>query len=559
MVMVFSMGMCYNTSDMKRSNPSSTTQLKLFDVSHLYNPDSIKPLVELAFPSNQKYKLERHMSKFKPLREFGSPLTGLSPESFLDYINKELPEDDLCRIVNEVVFLLDTEEIECKYCLSGQNSYHPKLLLNILFYGYATGIRSSRKLADKCGNDFAYIFLMQCYTPDHRTISDFRKDNVEEIVNYFVDILCIFDQLGYKKLGKLYIDGVKLKANASSKRTKDKQGYEKWLSGLVESIGEILKEAEEIDKREDENYRLNMDNDAEQEELKKKLANRQYLRGKIETAIEVLKEDNDKKKLNLTDSDANYMKSGGSKDIRSSYNCQTAVTEEGIITACEAVTISNDQAQLKPMIEQSESNTSIAVKEVCADSNYGTYSSYEYLEEKKIDGYVPDGQFPSYVSGEYEKEENRYHYSNFKYDENDDSYICPESNRLRYEKTRKKKKNKGEWNYKVYKGVECHNCLKRSLCTKTKYRRILIEFREPLLNAMREKLLSKDGKSKYFMRQYIIEPIFGHLKYNLGYSHFLLRGLKKVNGELKLMCIGWNLKKLLKLGFTAQMVSGLRS
>ena len=496
------------------------------------------------------------MSKFKPLREFSSPLTGLSPESFLDYINKELPEDHLCRIVNEVVFLLDTEEIEGKYSDSGQNSYHPKLLLNILFYGYATGIRSSRQLSAKCANDFVYIFLMQCYTPDHRTISDFRKDNLEEIVKYFVDIVRIFDQLGYKKLGKLYIDGVKLKANASSKRTKDKKGYEKWLCSVVDSIAEILKEAEEIDKREDESYRL--EKDAKQEALKKKLANREYLRGKIESALEMLKED-DKKKLNLTDIDAHYMKSGGSKDIRSSYNCQMGVTKEGIITAKEAVTISNDQAQLKPMIEQSESNTSTAVKEVYADSNYGNYSNYEYLKDKEIEGYVPDGQFPSYVSGEYEKEENRYHYSNFKYDENDDSYICPEGKRLRYEKTRKKKKNKGEWNYKVYKGVECHNCLNRSLCTKTKYRRILIEFREPLLNAMREKLLSKEGKSKYFMRQYIIEPIFGHFKYNLGYREFFLRGLKKVNGEFTLMCIGWNLKKLLTLGYTAQMIKGLRT
>lgn len=88
-------------------------------------------------------------------------------------------------------------------------------------------------------------------------------------------------------------------------------------------------------------------------------------------------------------------------------------------------------------------------------------------------------------------------------------------------------------------------------------RELLVDLREPLLVAMREKLMSEEGALKYFMRQYIIEPIFGHLKHNLGYKTFLLRGLDKVNAEFKLMCIGWNIKKLLKLGFTPSMVKNL--
>ena len=104
------------------------------------------------------------------------------------------------------------------------------------------------------------------------------------------------------------------------------------------------------------------------------------------------------------------------------------------------------------------------------------------------------------------------------------------------------------WNHKVYKGRECGACQKRSLCTKAKARELLIDIREPLLQKMREKLISEEGRRKYFMRQYIIEPVFGHLKFNVGYRNFLLRGLEKVCAEFKLMCIGWNLKKMLKLG-----------
>ncbi len=64
---------------------------------------------------------------------------------------------------------------------------------------------------------------------------------------------------------------------------------------------------------------------------------------------------------------------------------------------------------------------------------------------------------------------------------------------------------------------------------------------------------SEEGKAKYFKRQYTIEPIFGHIKFNIGYRHFLLRGLEKVNGEFKLMSIGWNLKKLLQMKIKAAM------
>ncbi len=489
------------------------------------------------------------MSKFKPFHEFQKPLVGISHEAFLDYIETVIPADHLCRLVKEVVFSLDTEAIEVKYSFKGQNTYHPKLMLSLLFYGYATGARSSRKLEEKCIRDQTYIYIMQCYSPDHRTISDFRKNNTKEIGEYFVDIIRIFNELGCSDVGKIHIDGTKLRSNASAKRSKDRKGYEKWLEEITEEIDKIIQEAETIDKQEDERIKAG----GHQEELKQNLANRKYLKGKIEEALEIMKEE-DRKKINFTDKDANPMKAGGSKDVRPSYNCQAAVTDDGLIVAAEAVSEANDRNQLKPVIEQTETNTKEPVKEVAADSGYGSYRSYEYLNEKGIDGYVPDNYFKQYKNGEYEKEENRYHYSNFKHDELTDSYICPEGKPLKYWKTRKYKTRKRQWNHKVYQGRECRECTKRSLCTKSMKRELLIDIREPLLRKMREKLSSEEGKEKYLKRQCTIEPVFGHLKFNLAYRHFLLRGLKKVTAEFKLMCIGWNIKKMLKLGIMPEMI-----
>lgn len=532
---------------MDTTNPNTINQIELFPESYF---PTFKPSPSMNNLSvNNQHRRINHMRKFKPFHEFQKPLVGLSPEAFLDYIETVIPADHLCRLVKEVVFSLDTEPIEAKYSFLGQNTYHPKLMLSLLFYGYATGVRSSRKLEEKCISDHTYIYLMQSYNPDHRTISDFRKDNLHEIEKYFVEIIRIFNKLGYSQVGKIYIDGTKLKGNASVKRTKDQKGFEKWLTEIKKEIENLLKEAEVIDKQEDESCKI----DPEEEGLKQKLSDRKYLKGKIEEAIKKM-EAEDKKKINLTDTDANHMKAGGSKDIRPSYNCQVAVTDEGIIVAAEAETEPNDQNQLEPMIEQTETNTNEEVKEVAADSGYGSYSNYEYLEQRGIDGYVPDFYFQQYKTGEYKKEENHYHYSNFQYNESTNSYVCPEGKRLAYWKTRKNKSGSRQWNHKVYKGTECGECEKRSLCTKSKTRELLIDIREPLLQKMREKLLSEEGKSKYFKRQYTIEPVFGHLKYNLGYRNFLLRGIEKVKAEFKLMCIGWNLKKMLKMGIIPEML-----
>lgn len=482
------------------------------------------------------------MRKFKPFHSYQKPLIGLSRESFLDYIETVIPKEHLARLVKEVVDLISTKALEDKYSFKGQKSYHPKLLLRILFYGYATGTPSSRKLEEKCISDHVYIYLMESYTPDHRTISDFRKNNIELIENYFVGIIRIFKELKMLKIGKIFIDGTKIKANASVKRSKTEDGFNAWLRNIKEDISALMKEAEEIDLRENEEYKT----DDKQKEIIKKLAEKNLLRNKIEEAVKSIKEE-DKKKNNITDPDANNMKPGGSRDIRPSYNFQATVNEDGIILSAEAGTNAKDSEYLKQMIDQTERNTNEQIQEAIADSGYESFKNYEYLDEKNIDGYIPDACFKKYKEKEYDQEKYRYHHSKFKYDSKKNCLICPEGKQLQFERLRingRKSRNK---NKIVFKGRECITCNKRALCTKEKYRRVAVDMREPLLRKMREKLLTDYGKNVYLQRQYTIEPIFGHLKHNLGYRNLLLRGIKKVNAEIKLMCIGWNLKKLFNM------------
>lgn len=106
------------------------------------------------------------MSKFKPLRESQIMLLPPTVEDFV-------PDGHFSRLVSKIVDALNSSAIENKYSSLGQNTYHPKILLKILFYGYATGIRSGRKLAALCETDTAFMYLAQMYRPDFRTINDF--------------------------------------------------------------------------------------------------------------------------------------------------------------------------------------------------------------------------------------------------------------------------------------------------------------------------------------------------------------------------------------------------
>lgn len=233
------------------------------------------------------------MDKFK---EYKDKTLYLLPPSIDDFIK----EDHLSRVIDEITEALDTKKIEGKYSHLGQRSYHPKIMLKLLFYGYATGIRSGRKIAQECETDVAYMYLARMYKPDFRTINDFRKNNLEIIEGYFKDIILMCKELGMAKAGRIIIDSTKIRANASAKVTKDKEGYQEWIERIDKEIKEIMREAETTDEEEDKMY-----GDKRGDEIPMKIQKRENLKQKIKEVINNMKK---KEKVNLTDKDAKYIK-----------------------------------------------------------------------------------------------------------------------------------------------------------------------------------------------------------------------------------------------------------
>ena len=467
------------------------------------------------------------MARFKPYR-LDQPM--LLPECLDDYV----PAGHLAKLVHGVVEELDTGRIEEKYSDLGQRTYHPKILAKILFYGYAVGERSGRKLASRCETDTAYMYLAQGYRPDFRTINDFRKNNLSELSGYFVEIVRIMRDMGILELGRINIDSTKLKANASRGRSKSEKEYREWLDRVKERVDEMLREAGEVDAEEDRLY-----GDKRGDELPEDINTDEKMKRKLKEVMKRFK--GGKKKVNLTDPDAQFVRERHGR-IEIGYNCHAAVSENQLIVCGDITEEVNDRKALPGLVEGVEAVLGEVVEEVVADSGYSSYETYEYLAGRGKIGYIPDqGMFCAERFGI-----GAYDGSRFTYDEPRDEYICPEGHHLRRSSERRAVGGR-KVDQVVYRGVECQSCSKKALCTRDKVRRLTIDRRKILVDEMRARLRSEEGQSKYQKRLHTVEPIFGHIKHNMGFRQFLLRSLEKVRGEFKLICIGYNLKRLNRL------------
>lgn len=465
------------------------------------------------------------MQKFKPIN---NEQLYLLPPSVEDFI----PATHLARVIHEVVETIDVKGIEEKYSYLGQKSYHPHLLLKLLFYGYSIGIRSGRKIAAACESDTAFMYLSSMYKPDFRTINDFRKDNTDFVQESFVHIVQLCKRLGMCTAGMLILDSTKLKANASAERSKTKEQYNQWLKRIDNDIKNILEEADKIDKQEDEQYGENRG-----DELPKELRSKQRLKEKIKQALEQMKDG--KEQLNLTDKEAKFIKGNGKLDLH--YNCQTAMSEDSIIVSAYTSNCASDRTATITSVNTAEQTAQEVYREVLADSGYATFDNYEELNNRNKIIYIPDQQ----MNDEIKKEQNPYHRNHFVYNQQKDCFTCPENKELPFYTNTINKRTKQQ--SKVYRCKDCLSCDKQNLCCiKGKFRQIHVEKREFIRKLIRERLNSIDGKIKYLKRMRI-ESVFGNIKRNLNYNNLYSKGIEKTTAEWQLICIGHNLKKIHKL------------
>lgn len=437
-----------------------------------------------------------------------------------------IKDDDLCRVIDDVVELLDLSCLYRNISKEGNKAYHPKMMLKILFYAYTNHIFSSRKIAQALGENIAFIFLAAWQRPDFRTINAFRKNNAAAINDLFIQLVRLCQELKMVKLGHVSIDGSKFKANAADRQSYDQKRIDK-------QIKRILEQAEQIDRDEDEQYGCQNSGT----ELPEDVADRKKRIEKLKQIQQKLTQQ-DKDKINATDPDAAFMKT--TAGIKTSYNAQTCVDEHSqVIIAAHVTNQPNDRDQLTPMLDQAQGNTGGKIGIVTADAGYGNASNLEKLESYDIDAYIPDDTYQSRSNGKQATDFDKEH---FIYHPDEDVFVCPAGKTLFFWYV---KHSKHDGDYRVYRCDECQQCPHFGRCTKSpRGRSIWRRQVDEKVKAMRAKLDTPVGKQIYAKRKHIVEPVFAQIKGPMGFRRFQLRGLAKVNLEFLLVAIGHNLKKI---------------
>jgi len=452
--------------------------------------------------------VEKQRGKMK-FRSYDQHQIILLPNSIEDMI----PDNHLVRVIDIVVEQLDLRGLYNSYGEEGQPAYHPKMLIKILLYGYATGIRSSRKLSEKIESDVFYMYLSGMQRPDFRTISDFRKNKKDYLCEYFRQVLQICNQIGLVSLGHIAIDGTKIEANSSRKMMKDKEDIFKIEEKIEQQIKSLLESAEKTDEQEDEKYGKEKRGD----ELPVELSKKEKFLEKIKAAKKYL-EENKLKRVSITDPETRIMKMGNGTNI--CYNAQAAVDSDNqIIIACKVSNAETDHYNFIPIYEEIIKNTGEKPKEVSADAGYHSGKTYLYLEGKNIDGYIPDCKFTAQTDKKGNEITGTFDRRRFVYNSIDNTYTCPAGKQMKFSKNSSRNGVK----FKIYKGTGCLECQSRHQCIEkptANYRQIQIYENDKFKTEMRKKLLSEEGRKKYKKRMTTIEPVFAHLKRIMGFREF---------------------------------------
>jgi transposase len=435
-------------------------------------------------------------------------------------IQEWLPENHMARFVVEIVERLDLGRMTTAYRGRGSDAFHPAMMVALLFYGYATGVFSSRKLERATYDSVAFRYLAANQQPDHDTIAHFRKRFLKELSALFVQILQVAQETGVLKVGKVSLDGTKVHANASKHSALSWEHACKIEAQLRAEVEELLRLAEEAD---GSDVPDGMSVPQELERREERLAAIARAKAEIEAraaerharekaayeqkmAEREAKEKGSGKKpgghapaepqagprpkdqVNLTDGDSRIMPTSGG-GFEQAYNAQAAVDVDTMLIVAQHVSQSpNDKREIEPALDNLDAVAAVIGKAeaLIADTGYFSSGNVDACHAHDVEPYIAPGR---------------------------DAHYPPLAERLK----------------------------------------------EPLpvaddagaVDRMKHRLRTADGRRVYARRKCTVEPTFGIIKSVLGFRQFLLRGLAGVRDEWTLVCIGWNVKRLHRLQMAA--------
>jgi transposase len=498
-----------------------------------------------------------------------------------------LQENDIAFSIHHLVESIPHEAFDSFVRHTGCPSYHPRMMLKIILCGYTQSAFSGRKIEDLTKDSIRMMWLAQGYEPSYRTINRFRvhPDMKELIRQCFVQFRC---QLVEEKLidqEAIFIDGTKIEANANKFTFVWKKAVEKHHNNLVEKSNQLYNELLEKQiipelKREDEEQLSieELTQIAEKleevvEDYTQKIENsddvamRKQLRSERKTPKQIVKQVYDwiarkqkyekdfeifgtRNSYSKTDNDAtfmrmkdDYMQNG---QLKPGYNVQIA-TEGQYTLAYGIFDNPTDTKTLSPFLDQIEEKYFELPEHLVADAGYGSEPNYDDILTKRKR--IPLITYNHYLNEQKRKfKKDLFQTSNWAYDESTDTYTCPNEKQLKFQHYSTRTDKTGfKRQFKIYACEDCTDCPLRTLCTKAREgtnRKLMVNEKwEQQKEQVREKLSEEKTGAIYRQRKIDVEPVFGFLKANLGFTRFSVRGKSKVENDIGLALMAVNLRK----------------
>lgn len=463
-------------------------------------------------PSSGKVPVDKTFRRYDPDQSL------LMPPSLRDW----LPQDHLAHFVSELVDeVLDLSPFLASYTeVRGYPPYDPRLMLKILLYGYTTGVRSSRRIEIRCHDDVAFRFLAANAAPDFRSVARFRRRHLAALETLFVEALTLCRAAGMVKMGRVALDGTKVRANASRHKAMSYDRMGDTEARLQAEVEEMLRDAERVDAEEDAAHGA----DNRGDDLQGELARRESRLAKIRKAKADLEQEardkaaakarekatkagrgeeetaeaarraaesatpEPKAQRNFTDPDSRVMKTADGS-FHYCYNAQAVVDEDNqVIVATDFADSGADSPAFAEMLDQTVANTATTPGQTLADAGYFSEDNVDTARERGTDPLIATG-------------------------------------RLKH----------GEKIPDAPRGRIPNNATPKQ--------------------RMARKLRTKNGKAAYARRKVIVEPVFGQMKTTQGAGRLLLRGRDDARSEWRLLAACHNLRKLAGFAGTAKVAT----
>ena len=486
-------------------------------------------------------------------------------------LSELVPLGHPCRVVNDVIDKLDLTALVDDYELIGCSSYHPKMLLKLLVYGYVNNIYSSRKLEAASKESVYFMWLTSMNYPDHHTINRFRsvrlKGKLQKIFNQIVVLLA---EEGLLSIDEVYTDGTKIesaankytfvwkKAIATNKEKMKQQLNAIWqyaqsiataedalpeppdfttidkqkVQATVDTLNTVLSSKENVDKK-----------------IKQKLS--YVTKNYPENIARYEKQEailGDRNSYSKTDNDATFMRMKEDHmqngQLKPGYNVQISTSNQYIVNYSIHPNPTDTKTLEAHLAAHKESYGSYP-KTLTADAGYGSEENYSLLEKENITAYVKYSMFDKQQHEAYNKKHS-FTADKLHYNKEQDIYICPMGQPMQNIGTYNKKTSTGfEQTLTRYQAKNCATCPLNGACHKSKGNRI-IEINKNLNQHKQiafDLLNSETGIEHRKKRCHDVEPVFGNIKQNHHFRRFMLKGEEKVSIEWGLLSIAQNLRK----------------